>query len=481
MNPIKIALIEDDDDDAFLMSDWLNHEPDFRVELHRFSNAQEGLNALLSSSWDLALVDHLLGAQTGVELIEQVRKQNNQLPIILMTGVGNRQIDLQAIQKGADDYLPKTDLSTEILHRTIRHVFERRKQREQIENERTKFQKLFDQAFDPCFLCDSNRVVLEENSAFKQFIGTSASGTSIEHWFDGAEHIEAFLTQLRLHQAAQIETSFRANRETKVGVIRMRKIDDQSSGESFFLGSIHDLTELRKTQQILADTEKINLTGRMIRNIGHDIRNPLSNILMATEHLEHELTDPKDDSKELLHLIKRNGKRINDLLTTMLNNTRGPEILWEELDLETVVHEAIEWNNDRLALFKVNLTCKGLEGSSRRPVMRQRLRIAIGNLISNAIDAVATRDQPNISVSFANDGEYYVIEIADNGIGMAPETAQQIFTPFFTGRSGGLGLGLSACKQYLDEHHASISVSSQLNQGTTFTVKIPANGGPDHP
>lgn len=123
----KILLIEDDEDDYILLQKVLAKIPQGRYEVLWQRSYTSGLTSMLSREHDLCMLDYRLGAQTGIELLKTARSQGYNGPIILLTGANENNIDILALQAGADDYIAKEQLQGELLHRIIRYAIERKK------------------------------------------------------------------------------------------------------------------------------------------------------------------------------------------------------------------------------------------------------------------------------------------------------------------------------------------------------------------
>jgi two-component system, sensor histidine kinase and response regulator len=132
--PTKILLVEDDEEDYVLLQKLLAKIPNARYELQWESSYAAGLAYMLECRHDLCLLDYRLGKQNGIELVREARRQGYVRPIILLTGASEDEIDIQALQAGADDYIAKDQLQGVLLHRVIRYAIERKK----AEHEREK-------------------------------------------------------------------------------------------------------------------------------------------------------------------------------------------------------------------------------------------------------------------------------------------------------------------------------------------------------
>jgi len=127
MLPTRVLLIEDDEEDYLLLQKLLKRIASARYELEHVELYDAGLARMLEGQHDLCLLDYRLGARNGIELLKEARARGYSGPIVLLTGADESEIDIQALQAGADDYISKSQLQGELLHRIIRYAIERKK------------------------------------------------------------------------------------------------------------------------------------------------------------------------------------------------------------------------------------------------------------------------------------------------------------------------------------------------------------------
>src|SRR6266567_499690 len=113
-HPIRILLIEDDEEDYILLQKLLAKIPTTRYEVRWESTYETGLAQMLGGEHDICLLDYLLGAYNGITLVKAARSQGYNRPIVLMTGASQSEIDIQALQAGADDYIAKGQMQEEL-------------------------------------------------------------------------------------------------------------------------------------------------------------------------------------------------------------------------------------------------------------------------------------------------------------------------------------------------------------------------------
>ena len=242
-----------------------------------------------------------------------------------------------------------------------------------------------------------------------------------------------------------------------------------------YVGIIKDLTAekiqqqvLRQSQQKAQRIEKVASSERMARSIAHEIRNPLTNIALASEQLR---TEPDQESKELfLDMISRNGQRIEDLIKKLMDSSQQAVLDISDQDINKIIDDAIIFAQDRIELRGVEVKRDYDPEMCSIKVDGDKVKMALLNIIINAIEAVDENGTLEITTQLT-DTECIVV-ISDNGIGIEESKMGQLFDPFFTGKQGGLGLGLTTTLNILNSHDANVEVESTLGEGTTFTISF---------
>nr|MDQ3100240.1 ATP-binding protein [Bacteroidota bacterium] len=237
-----------------------------------------------------------------------------------------------------------------------------------------------------------------------------------------------------------------------------------------FVVTFMDITDTRRQQQIIQESERLAVTGKFARLIAHEVRNPLTNIQLALEQLEVEYPPTDGAGADLyLDILKRNAGRIRTLITEMLHSSRPMEMVLEPGSINTVLRKAYELIKDRCELESIGCAMELGEDLPFVNMDKETLTIAFVNLLINATEATESgKGQLKVS-SLEVNGKVRVM-IRDNGKGLSQEDKERIFQPFFSGRKGGMGLGLTESRNILNAHGALLSVDSEVGQGTTFSV-----------
>jgi PAS domain S-box-containing protein len=244
------------------------------------------------------------------------------------------------------------------------------------------------------------------------------------------------------------------------------------------------LQKLEKSQQELSealDKEKqLNeIKSRFVSMASHEFRTPLSTVLSSASLLSR-YTGSEDQDKREKHItrIKGSVKHLNDILEDFLSLGKLDEgkvaTQFSDFNLDDLLVDVIE---EMRGLSKKGQKI-GLDSSCGRNIFSDKklLKNVLINLLSNAIKF--SPEEGTINVKCVYQGTEALIEVADQGIGISEEDQVHLFSSFYRAKNAvniqGTGMGLHIVKRYLDLLGASISVSSQLNKGTTFHIQLPA-------
>ena len=236
---------------------------------------------------------------------------------------------------------------------------------------------------------------------------------------------------------------------------------------------IEELKRMDAEVSELKSMEKFTATGRVARTIAHEVRNPLTNISLAAEQLQ-EMAIQNNESSMLLDMISRNGTRINQLVSDLLNATKAIELNIKNADINKIIGDALEMAADRIDLTQVKVEKKYADNICNVPVDGEKIKIAFLNIIVNAIESME-KNKGVLSLRTKSAGDQCIIEIEDNGSGMDDDTLQKLFEPYFTNKSKGNGLGLTNSQNIIMSHRGKISVQSKVGKGSIFTVILRIN------
>jgi len=242
--------------------------------------------------------------------------------------------------------------------------------------------------------------------------------------------------------------------------------------EDGFVVTFTDITEQRRLQESSVETDRLELTAQITRTVAHEVRNPLTNIYLAIEQLQDEVEADHEDVKHFFQIIERNLERIGTLIKEMLESSRKRELNLIPCKMDDIVNNALKAIKDRLDL---KLMKSRIHIDPDLPEVMadcELINLAITNICTNAVEAMDP-ERGELSFTVTRDPEAVYLAITDNGKGIPPENLERLFEPFYTGRSGGLGLGLTTARSILKSHEVSMSAQSKVGDGSKFTLRFP--------
>lgn len=231
---------------------------------------------------------------------------------------------------------------------------------------------------------------------------------------------------------------------------------------------------LVEVNQQLAHNEKVATLGRVAAQVAHEVRNPLAGLLLYSEHLKSKIDGqlPKGDAQ----LIDKIIDTINNLTATteqILNFARPVTLAPRKVDLNGVARDVIQLLSTEITAHSIE-TKLALDDSPVIGMLDEpSIRATTLNLMLNAVQSMPKGGRLTISTS-TTDGKL-LLAIKDTGSGMTPEQVKQIFEPFNTTKSRGLGLGMPYAHKVIEQHGGQIVVESQPGKGTEVRIELPAN------
>ena len=472
---IRILIIDDDEDDFFITSEYLRQIEEYNLTIdwcYKFNDAVEHVKA---RRYALYFVDYRLGAKTGLDFLKEAVRLGCEEPIVLLTGKGNKEIDIKAMQTGATDYLIKTDLNADKLERCIRYSLERTSYLKALRANERKYRSIFELSKDAVFIADKTLFFRDMNAATSDLLGYSRDELSRISLYDLiTEDDNKRLLQKLLYEEGEVN-DMEIEVVTQLGEKRIcifsLTAPIESTGQIYYQGLMHDITNLRRAEKANLMAEKLGATGRLVRTLAHEVRNPLNNINMSVEQLVSEPIN--DDSSIYLDIIQRNSKRIGDLITELLDSSRPSELVFERCTLQSIMDDSIADALDRITLQHINMQIKYSDEPCHIMANREKLKIAFLNIIINGVEAMAADGTGALEIDITCLGPIHTVVVKDNGQGIPEENISRLFEPYFTSKRNGMGLGLAATLNILQSHKAQVDVTSVVQEGTTFTISFP--------
>ena len=470
---IKILIVDDDEDDFFIISDYIRGIHPNRFVLHWCYNYLEALAHMKNHNYDLYFVDYRLGVKTGLDLLKEAVSLHCDEPIVLLTGKGNYRVDMEAMQAGAVDYLIKTELTSEKLERCIRYALDRSASVKALKANERKFRSIFERSKDAVYITNEDSQFVDMNTATCKLLGYSKDELqqlTLAQLIANPISRSKYLTLLQDgDEVGDMEVELLTKDDSRISCILSASTETDLDGSIYIQGIIHDITNLKKAEKATLQAEKLAAAGRLVRTLAHEVRNPLNNINLSIEQLSHLIS--KDDNHFLLDIIHRNTKRIGGLITELLDSSRPVDLAMEKHPLQGIMDDTIAAAIDRITLRQINLNVQYVDEPAFVMADREKLKIAFLNILINAIEAINTKPGIiRIEVNSVNNK--HVVQIADNGSGITEENLSRLFEPYFTSKRNGMGLGLASTLTILQAHKATVDVQSKVGQGTSFVISF---------
>jgi two-component system, cell cycle sensor histidine kinase and response regulator CckA len=496
----RVLLVDDEEDEFVLARDLLRRAGDGRFSLEWARTFEAGLDLLNVNDADVCLVDYRLGAATGLDFIREAQT-TSAVPLILMTGRGDRSIDADAIAAGAADYLDKAELTPALLERSIRYAIERATTMSHLRKSEELHRSIIASTPEGLLVLSTDGRILAANPAagrILQIVPAALVGrfASDDEW--GWLDAEGGPLVGRDHPLRPVK-----ERPVRSRIVGLRRRDDSvrwlgvstgsmrdGSRDAAFVVSLEDVTEVRDAAQRLAQVDRVNALDRLAGGIAHDFNN-LVTVMRGCVDLLLEESDPVDLNHEVLANLSSTTDRASDLTRQLLDlrgqsrgDTRVVDVVAFVVALGGIVR---------------HLVGDGVEVALTEPTEQALVRIdptrlehAILNLAANARDAMPDGGRLAITVAIEpkpvrttdarhrlSDGDRVSLTVRDTGEGMDEETLARVFEPYFStkGRGRGTGLGLAAVHGTVQDSGGDIRIESARGAGTTVRILLPRVAG----
>ena len=477
---LRLLLVEDDEDDFLITSELLQELP-YPVDIAWVQCYDQGFEHLGRQECDVCFVDYRIGGQTGLEFIAEAKAKNIFTPLILLTGVGQRDIDVAAAEAGAADFLDKSELTSGMLERSIRYSIAHAKALKALAEQSSLLETTLEHTGAGIAAVDVDGRLITRNAHFQAFLSA----------FERSEHPgsvgEADTEQLLLKLLAMIKASDAGFIEYIGDQGRVFEARSNATPRGDAVLFIVDITAQKKLQaDLLRAQRETEATSRakssFLATISHELRTPLNAVIGFAEVLTIAADEP-EMVKEYAGEIQTGG---HNLLQMINNIIFYSQIESGEYAFETETECRLE-EIAGLALRDVESSVKAKEAQVGVTIDPQittirfdeiSLRRIVANLLSNAVKFSKPSARVEIDMALAADGAAR-ISVRDWGEGMSAEQIAEAFNPFCRGQArldrshDGLGLGLPIAGSLAARHGAAIEIESAPNHGVTAVLVIP--------
>ena len=491
---LRVLIVEDSLDDVLLLQRELRRGG-YDTAVRRVDDVASLAAALAEGEWDLVLCDYVVPGLDILDALRVVQQSGRDLPFIIVSGRVGEDEAATALKSGAHDFVTKERLSRLVpaIERERREAADRarRRQAEQALRESEERYRLLVESIQDYAICllDDGGQVSSWNGGAERIFGYPAPeihGSHVGRLFRALDGTQGLPTQI-LEAAARVGTyesevwcTRKDGSELLASMLITAVRDDDATLRGFTLVS-RDVTEQMRIAEERMQSQKLEVIGRLAGSVAHDFNNLLTIVSGFTELLAQSL-DADETSQIYLDEITKAADQAASLTQQLLAFGRRQLLQPRVIDVNEVV-ASMEKMLRRLIGENIELSIRLAADPSSIRADAVQIQQALLNLVINARDAM-----PNggtISITTGNgreaavagaEGDLVTLIVADTGQGMDQKTLARIFEPFFTTKEvgKGSGLGLATVDGIVAQSGGRIRVSSVVDQGTTFTIVLPA-------
>lgn len=487
---IQVLIIEDNPGDARLLQELLREVNSVQFQLSQAASLQVGLEQLKNQTFDIVLLDLSLPDSQGLATFITLHQQSPAVPVVVITGLNDETLADRAVQAGAQDYLIKGQVSSDLLARAIRYAIERNRTEQRIREQAA----LLDIATDAILVCDLEGRILFWNKGAERLYGWQAADAlgqkASELLYKPASLQFAVAQQALIAQGEWYGELEQVTRSGQPLVVESRwtLMRDDDQRPKSVLGVSTDITAKKQLEAQFLRAQRMESIGTLAGGIAHDLNNILTPILATAQLLQIKLPTADERTQQMFRMIEVNTKRGAALVKQVLSFARGIEgkhtvlqakhLIWE---VEQIISETfpksievqIQVASD---LWSVSGNATQLHQVLMNLCVNARDAMPQGGLLQIAADNF-TADESYARMNLeAKPGSYIVVSVTDTGLGIAPEVLDRIFEPFFTTKpvGEGSGLGLSTVAGIVKSHGGFVNVASVVGKGTQFKIFLPS-------
>ncbi len=357
---------------------------------------------------------------------------------------------------------------------TIFEDISERKRMEEELREGVKYNRgLIDSNLDPIVIIGQDGRICDVNRATTKIVGRTAAeliGTDFTDYFIQPDKARlGYEIALKEGSIRNYELEIKGKDETTTQILYNASVYRNDKDEYIgVFAAVHDITELKNLQEDLVKSAKFAVIGQLASAVGHELRNPLGVIKNSVYFLNMMLKDTADE-KVIKHLkiMDKKVNSANDIISNLLGLTKQNSPTLKLTDLNKTAKNSLSQ-----ITVPENIVLDLKLGKIPKTLLdEEQIERVLHNLIMNAIQAMT--ESGKLTIQTTKQDDKLIVSVKDTGIGIPKKDIAHLFTPLFTTKAKGIGLGLVICKQIVEGHNGTIEVESKVGEGSTFIVYLP--------
>jgi len=444
-------------------------------------NGEQGLKMIEKAHFDVILLDLMMPGLSGFDVLSHVKALHPDTSIIVITGYATIENSINAMKKGAFDFIPKP-FSPDQLRVVVSKAIEHTSALKDIANEKSRMRVLINLLANGVMVTDTEKKVVLANPAFMKIMGCKGNdiigrpfaalikNKRLQQMIESALSMtQEVLTEL----TEELDIEEDGEDKKAIYVAKCRPIRDRVVRNLGTITVLSDITYLKEINQRKSD---------FVSMVAHEIRSPMNSVMAQIKVIQDGLAG--DVTQKQSDILGRASEKINGLvslsseLLDMASREAGLIALEKtECDVAEIIKDQVDFHQPKAQSKGIQISLKPLPDLPPVLANRQNMEEVLTNLITNAISY--TPGEGKITVSARREKHHLCISVCDTGLGIAEEELERIFDRFYRVKNEktryiiGTGLGLPIVKSIVEAHNGMIQVESKPDHGSTFYIYIP--------
>ncbi len=499
MTSLRILIVDDNPNDRTLaLREVKKLFP--QLQAWEISDETSFVEALEQNKFDLVITDYQLRWTTGLDILQRIKNQKPECPVIMFTGTGSEEIAVSAMKAGLDDYVVKSPKHYVRLAAAVRSAAMRSQQKKTLEEFKQSYYRFFERVPLGLYRLDPSGAIIEANSTLVKMLGYSQQkdlqGKTIADYHLELKSYLQWQQQLEGKEAvAEFEGQIKSH-DGKLIWVRHHAIVVKDARDNLicYEGAVTDITASKRAElerielldrerQARKEAETLNLLkDEFLATLSHELRTPLNAIVGWTQLLCAGRIG-ESQINNVLQTINRNALAQNQLIDNLLDVShiiRGTvKLNFKPVDLVAVVMASVDTVSPTAEAKNIKINTRSDLPTVKINADEERLRQVFWNLSINAVKFTPEGGSVNVTITIQS--KTAVVTVRDTGQGIAADVLPYIFDRFrqaetksSTRTKGGLGLGLAIARYLVEIHGGKIIAESEgIGKGSSFIVELP--------